>query len=117
MAYKKPTLTAMKRVANRYGETSKEYNTLTLIEQSRLPVEAAAELLGYHVDDVKSDLEGMVEMDETSHKVLHNCLNTIIPIGMERGLLPCRDLALTTEILRVLVEVMQLQQQQVLALQ
>lgn len=106
MAYKKIPTATVRSAIKAYGANSKEHNTITLIADARLPYECIAELLLLDTDAVKQDLSGEQPLDTAEHTLLHNCLNTIIPLGIERGLLPCKDNALTTEILRVLVEIL-----------
>lgn len=111
MAYQKPTTAQYKRIGNKYGEDSKEFHALALIEQSRLPLESIAEVLGFNLDDVKADVTGIAPMEPHSHMILINAINSLAADGIKRGLLPSRDLALTTEILRTLVELMTVKHQ------
>lgn len=111
MAYQKPTTAQYKRIGNKYGEDSKEFHALALIEQARLPLESVAEVLGFALDDVKTDIAGIAPMEPASHTILINAVTALANSGLTRGLLPCRDLALTTEILRVLVELMDAKRQ------
>lgn len=111
MAYQKPTPAQFAKCAKQYGEHSVEYKALSLVAEGRVPIECIADLMQIPSDFVKADLVGAVPLEGDAHGVLINCLTTIIPIGLERGLLPCKDLALTTEILRVLVEILQLQRE------
>lgn len=111
MAYQKPTIAQYKRIGNKYGEDSKEFHALALIEQARLPLESVAEALGFGLDDVKADIAGIAPMEPKAHTILINAITALSNDGIARGLLPCRDLALTTEILRVLIELMTLKRQ------
>lgn len=106
MAYKKIPTATIRSAINAYGRSSKEHSTILLVADARLPYESIADLLLLDADAVRQDLSGELPLDDAEHALLHNCLNTIIPLGIERGLLPCKDNALTTEILRVLVEIL-----------
>lgn len=109
MAYTKIPNTAIKGAIGLYGRNSTEHNTILLVAEARLPYDCISELLGIPVADIKNDLTGETPLDDNAHAVLHNCLGAIIPLGTERGVLPCKDQALTTEILRLLVELLGLQ--------
>lgn len=111
MGYQKPSVTQMKRVAKTYGEDSAEYRVLKLIEKGRVAPEAIEEILQFGLDAIKEDLSGGLGLSENQHLTMINFLKTIIPMGLERGLLPCRDLALSASVLRTLVEIYQLQTQ------
>lgn len=108
MAYKKIPTATIRSAINAYGRSSREHSTILLVADARLPYESIADLLllDADADAVRQDLSGEFPLDDAEHALLHNCLNTIIPLGIERGLLPCKDNALTTEILRVLVEIL-----------
>lgn len=111
MAYSKIPAAAIKGAIEQYGRNSTEHQTILHMADARLPYESVAELLQMPVDAVKYDLIGDDPLPESEHYLLHNCLSTIIPIGISRGLLPCKDTALTTEILRVIVEILGLQRE------
>lgn len=111
MAYNTITEATIKKVAKRYGDDSPEAVAITNVAKARLPFECLAELLLVNADDIKKDLTGGLPFDEPMHTILVNCVNTLLPLGIERGLLPCRDTAFTTEVLRVLVELLQLKQE------
>lgn len=106
MAYKKIPTATIRSAINAYGRSSREHGTILLVADARLPYECIADLLLLDAEAVKQDLSGELQLDDAEHALLHSCLNTIIPLGIERGLLPCKDNALTTEILRVLVEIL-----------
>lgn len=111
MGYQKPSITQMKRIAKIYGETSAEYQVQKLIEQGRIAPEALEEVMQFGLDAIKDDLAGGVALSENQHITLVNFIKTIVPMGIERGVLPCRDLALSASVLRTLVEIYQLQTQ------
>nr|DAT58337.1 MAG TPA: hypothetical protein [Caudoviricetes sp.] len=111
MAYNKVPATMIRSAIKQYGAKSLEHNSILLVADARLPYESIAELLLISPESVKDDLSGDNQLPKQEHGILHNCLNKIIPLGIERGLLPCKDNALSTEILRVLVEILGLKNQ------
>ena len=111
MAYNNVSDAVIKKVAKRYGDDSPELTAIQNIAKARIPYECIAELLLEPVEDIKRDLTGLMPLEGEQHTVLINCVNALLPLGIERGLLPCRDSTFTTEILRVLVELLQLKRE------
>lgn len=111
MAYNTITQATINRVEKRYGQNSAEHLAIKNIAEARLPFESMAELLLVNPTAVKADLTGGLPLEEDMHLLLINCVNNLVPLGLERGVLPCKDNALTTEILRLLVELLQMKNQ------
>lgn len=111
MAYNNITQGILKKVAKRYGDDSDNLRAIQLVADARLPFECVADILGWNADEIKDDLTGGNPLDDWRHGVVINFINTIVPDALERGLLPCRDTAIVTEILRVLIELMQARKQ------
>lgn len=103
MAYNNVSDATLRKVCKKYGAGSVECESIQHVQQTRVPFECIAECLGLNPEDVKHDLTGTLAMDEQPHRMLHSFIRGILPLGIEKGVLPCRDTALTTSILKLLV--------------
>lgn len=104
MAYNKVSDATIRRVCKTYGDNSVECRVIHLVRDARLPYECIAEVMKCETELVKQDLTGQFKLDEPTHNVMIRFLTTIIPLGIERGVLPCKDNALTSSVLRLLIE-------------
>lgn len=104
MAYNNISDATIRKACKKYGDGSIECETARYVQQARVPFECIAECLGLNAEDVKHDVTGVFAMEEASHRVLHGFIKGILPLGIEKGVLPCKDTALTTSVLRLLVD-------------
>lgn len=106
----KLTVRDVKRAAGREGADSVLHNAAKLTHEIRLDTDVVAAVLGFDPDAVYNTLSGKdgVMLDDTQRTILGNCLATIIPIGIERRLLPCSDTKVIPEILRTTIEILHL---------
>ena len=108
MAYNKIPKTTVTRVIKIYGAHSKEAENIQMMADARMPYECVADTLMLDADGVMKDMTAEDELDGPVHHLLHNFVEAVLPLGIERGLFPSKDNAITTEILRVLVELLHL---------
>jgi len=104
MAYNNVTDAIVRKVCKKYGAGSIECETIMLVQQARVPYECIAEVMKCNAEQVKQDLTGTFAMEPQQHAILTKFLHTVVPLGIERGVLPCKDTALTSSVLRLLVE-------------
>lgn len=104
MAYNNVSDAVVRKVCKKYGEGSVECQVINLVREARVPYECIAEVMKCNLEAVKMDLTGTFKMEEQPHAMMVRFLTTILPLGLERGVLPCKDTALTTSVLRLLVE-------------
>lgn len=103
MAYNKISQATISKVEKRYGQNSKEFRSINLLADSRIPYECIAEALRLDPDATKTDLTGGIQLPENEHVILHNAINVLIVTALKRGLLPCKDNVVITPILEMLL--------------
>ncbi len=100
----------LNKIEKQYGTDSLELQVLTLINETQMPIAVIADVLGMDTEAVTKDLVGSERMADENHRtILYNCLKYTLPIALERKLLPCKDPSVLAEILRVIIEIYQLQ--------
>lgn len=104
MAYNKISDAVVRKVCKKYGEGSVECQVIALVRETRVPYECIAEVMKCNAEQVRQDLTGTFKMDDQAHTMMVRFLTTVLPLGLERGVLPCKDTALTSSVLRLLVE-------------
>lgn len=104
MAYNNVTDAVVRKVCKKYGEGSEECEVINLVRMARVPYECIAEVMRCNAEQVKQDLTGIFKMDDNTHAMMLRFLKTVLPLGLEYGVLPCKDGALTTSILTTLVK-------------
>lgn len=104
MAYNNVSDAIVRKVCKKYGEGSIECQVISLVREARVPYECIAEVMKANPEEVKMDITGTFKMSEPQHSMLVKFLTTLLPMGLERGVLPCKDTALTTSVLKLLLE-------------
>lgn len=104
MAYNNVTEAVVRKVCKKYGEDSQECEVINLVRAARVPYECIAEVMRCNPEQVKQDLTGTFKMDDTLHDMMIRFLRTVLPLGIEAGVLPCKDSALTSSILTLLIQ-------------
>lgn len=108
---KRITKTVLNTVTALYGEDSLEVEALYLLTENKVPVACIAEIFGAPLVAVESGLFGGELLPEHTRKSVVNCINTIVPMAVEKGLLPCKDISVITGILSTMVEIVALERQ------
>ena len=104
MAYNNVTDAVVRKVCKKYGEGSQECEVINLVRTARVPYECIAQVMRCNPEQVKQDLTGTFKMDDQLHAMMIRFLKTVLPLGIEHGVLPCKDSALTSSILTLLVK-------------